>query len=112
MPTIYPDEFSCPGCGTRGGRIVSTGITNRKYSARALALPYFVCGDCRLCGYSKLLINQCIGLWRNGHLGRYGPHTVPYRMLHAEMHDLVNDWLDSLEQTAGYRRAKFRYQPK
>ena len=58
----WPDDFCCPKCGKTPEYTSVIGV--RKYAMQRLDLPYFMCGKCRVCSYSKQLLKQTIKRWR------------------------------------------------
>lgn len=95
---IWPDDFCCPKCGKTD--IINWGVSARIYSMRRLDVPYFICGDCRLCGYNKNLIGQTIRRW-----GEYGSRGWGFTYK-----KIYNDSIKWLEEILGYytKRASYK----
>lgn len=81
MSVIFPGDLVCPKCGRKPD--VNYAVTVRKYSVRALSLPWFSCRNCWVCGFSKLLIRQIVGSYRND-LKRSTRRKYPYKEIHQE----------------------------
>src|SRR3989344_1297106 len=94
---IWPDDFCCPKCNKSQPYTSVIGI--RKYSARRLDLPYFLCGDCRICSYSKLLLRQTISRWRSSIKIRGGSYDRVYQ----ESKKTLEKVLAYYVKTASYR---------
>jgi hypothetical protein len=110
MPEVGADEFVCPGCGAQGRDIVSVGGT-RQYAIRRLDLPYFMCGRCRLIGYSKRLVDQCLRSWFHNQRRMMYRDGLTLRELRAEIRELVESWINHYISTAGYCRTSFKRKP-
>lgn len=102
MTDIYPDDFACPKCEKPPA---GDAVLLRQYSVRALRLPYFLCGDCRICDYSKSLLRQTISRWRNESAVA---SDVPYKKLYKEFRKTLEETLRYYIRTAGYRPGKFK----
>lgn len=100
---IYPDDFRCPECNKVPEYTSVIGV--RKYSMRKLDLPYFLCGDCRICSYSKLLLRQCISRWRKDSAGA---KAIPYNQIYQESKGILEGTLRYYVKTAEYRLGRFR----
>ena len=96
---IWPDDFCCPKC--KKTPAYNAVIGDRKYLARRLDLPYFLCGDCRICSYSKELIKQTIRRWKES-------VVVPDRQIYRESTEALDKVLQYLIKTAGYRLGRFQ----
>lgn len=94
---IYSDDFYCPQCDKRMTHNGVIGI--RGYLARRLDIPYFLCGDCRLCSYSKLLLRQTISRWKEGTAIR----GASYNQIYQESKKMLEETLVYYIKTAGYR---------
>jgi hypothetical protein len=77
----------------------------REYSVRALYLPYFMCGRCRLIYIDKNTIRQSISAWRDA---ASGPKNIPYEELYKEMMRNLEEVVEYYCRTAGYKRARFK----
>jgi len=97
LKDIWPDDFQCPQCGKVPKYNSVIGV--REYSVRRLDLPYFMCGDCRLCSYSKLLLKQTISRWGNSVKLKGISHSQVYQASKK----IVEEVLAYYTRTAGYR---------
>ena len=99
---IYDEDFYCPKCKKNPSK--STAMTT-EYSMYRLDLPYFLCGDCRLCSYDKQLIGQVIQRWdKHSHATS---HT-PYEEIYRSSIKLLEELLEYYVSRVGYRIAKFK----
>ena len=96
-------KFYCPKCGKE--KLPDNLVSDRKYSVRALCLPYFMCGDCRLIYADKALAKKVFTEWRNS---SENPRRIPYRQAYGEMMGLLDETIESYCRTASYKRTKFR----
>lgn len=93
----------CPNCGLEK---TASDVSDREYSVRALHLPYFMCGECRLICIDKTTVRKAISAWRNTLPSR---KDIPsYEKLYQEMMKTLGEIVDYYCQTAGYRRGKFK----
>jgi len=95
--------FVCPKCDQI--IIPDSAVLVRQYSARALHLPYLMCGKCRLIYADKTVIRQTISYWRNS---SPGAKDVPYREICEKMVQYIEGVVEYYCRNASYKRAKFK----
>lgn len=100
---IWLDDFYCPQCGKQAER--NDTILNRQYSTRALSLPFFSCGSCRVCSFDKRLIRQFISRWRED---SPAAQAVPYNKIYQDVTRWLEEIMDYYVESAGYRLERFR----
>ncbi|GEM_PF-4859847 len=99
---IWPDDFHCPKCNKVPEN--NAILMPRDYSVYALRLPYFLCGDCRICSYDKELLRQCIARWKkNGKVQR-----ASYRAIYQESKESLEKTLKYYMDNAGYHLGRFK----
>lgn len=99
---IWPDDFLCPKCNKCPDS--NAILHSRAYSMQALRLPYFMCGDCRVCSYDKQLIKQVITRWRKGSAAE----RIPYSIIYSGAKKSLEETLKYYMKTAGYRLSRFK----
>lgn len=99
---LYPDDFKCSKCGKTPEY---NAIMIRKYAVRRLGLPYFLCGDCRICSYSKQLLRHYVSRWRKD---SPGAQAVPYIQIYQESKKTLEETLKYYMDTAGYQLGRFK----
>ena len=104
LKDLYPDDFECSKCGKTPEY---NAVMTRKYSVRRLEFPYFLCGDCRICSYSKQLLRYWISRWiKDNHRAQ-----VPYIQIYREAKEILEETLKYYMNTAGYRLGRFKKKP-
>ena len=93
----------CPAC--KGQKHPSFAILSRQYSARALALPYFLCGDCRTIYIDKNFVRECISSWRKSSKDAM---KRPFKKFYQEAMQYLEGIINQYIQDLGYRRATFK----
>lgn len=99
---IWPDDFVCSKCNKYPEE--NAILMPRNYSFRALRLPYFLCGDCRICSYDKQLTRQTITRWRKGSTAE----IIQYKLIYSEAIKSLEETLKYYMKTAGYRLGCFK----
>lgn len=102
LKDIWPDDFVCSKCNKCPQE--NSILMPRFYSVRALRLPYFLCGDCRICSYDKQLTKQIITRWRKGS----NAESTPYKTIYWEAIEILDETLIYYIKTAGYRPGHFK----
>lgn len=99
---IHAYDFYCPKCGEKPS-VYNSSTTH--YSMQKLNLPYFMCGDCRICGYDKKLIRTMIHQWdKHSHAISH----FNYKKIYLNSIRLLEERTAYYVKTAGYRISEFK----
>lgn len=102
-------EFAwyCPECSQE--KLPDNMVLDRRYSCRALRLPYFMCGGCRLIYVDRVLIREIISNWK---YETEELKTIPLKKLYKETLAKLEGVIEYYCKNVGYKRARFVKKPK